>query len=159
MNRVAFRILMHDQAKYLALILGIAFATLLISQQAAIFHSVLHSSAREAHEASQADIWVMKPGVETLDQGYPINEMTVNRVRSVEGVAWAVPYYQSTGQLRTAEGRLKTVQIVGIDEASLVAAPQTMLLGSLDDLRRPDAIILDAAGFSSIFPGTEMRMS
>jgi putative ABC transport system permease protein len=157
MNRVAFRILMHDQAKYLALILGIAFATLLISQQAAIFHSVLHSSAREAHEASQADIWVMKPGVETLDQGYPINEMTVNRVRSVEGVAWAVPYYQSTGQLRTAEGRLKTVQIVGIDEASLVAAPQTMLLGSLDDLRRPDAIILDAAGFSSIFPGTEMR--
>jgi putative ABC transport system permease protein len=157
MNRIAFRILMHDQAKYLALVMGIAFATLLISQQAAMFHSVLHSSARDAHEASQADLWVMKPGVETLDQGYPINEMTVNRVRSVEGVAWAVPYYQSTGQLRTAEGRLKTVQIVGTDEVSLVAAPQTMLLGTLDDLRRPDAVIVDAAGFSSIFPGVEMR--
>ena len=131
MNRVAFRMLMHDRAKYLALVLGISFATMLIAQQAAVFHSVLHSSAREAHEASQADVWVMKPGVETLDQGYPINEMT--------------------------EGRLKTVQIVGVDEASLVAAPQTMLLGTLDDLRRPDAVILDAAGFSSIFPGVEMR--
>ena len=37
MINVAFKILLHDKAKYLALILGIAFATLLISQQAAIF--------------------------------------------------------------------------------------------------------------------------
>ena len=32
-----------------------------------------------------------------------------------------------------------------------------MLIGSLDDLRRPDAVILDAAGFVNIFPGTPFR--
>jgi putative ABC transport system permease protein len=157
MNRVAFRILLHDQAKYLALVLGIAFATLLISQQAAIFHSVVHSSAREAHEATQADLWIMKPGVETLDQGYPISEMAVNRVRSIAGVAWAVPYYQSIGQLRTSTGRLKSVQLVGVDDSSMVAAPQLMLLGQVEDLRRPDAVVMDAAGFSAVFPDTPLR--
>lgn len=157
MIRIAFRILLHDAAKYLALILGIAFATLLIGQQSAIFHSVVQSSAREILEASEADIWVMKPSVETLDQIDPMAELTVNRVRSVPGVEWAVPYYQAIAQLKTADGRSKSVTIIGVDETSLVAAPRTMLVGSLADLARPDAILIDAAGFSTIFPDTPLE--
>lgn len=153
MTRIAFKMLLHDRAKYLALVLGIAFATLLVSQQAAIFHSVVLSTTRDIENASAADIWVMKPSVETFDQPDPMSELTVNRVRSVAGVAWAVPYYQSTAQLRTTDGRTKAVQIFGIDELSLVAAPTEMLLGSLRDLARPDAIVIDAAGFATIFPG------
>jgi putative ABC transport system permease protein len=153
MTHVAFRILLHDRAKYLALVLGISFATLLISQQSAIFHSLMHASTREILEANQADIWVMKPSVETLDQGYPLAELSVNRVRSVPGVEWAVPYYQSTSQLRTEDGRMKLVQLVGIDDLSMVGAPQQMLIGSVEDLQQPDAIILDIAGFANIFPG------
>jgi len=42
MNLVAFKILLHDKAKYVALVLGVSFATLLISQQSAIFHSLTH---------------------------------------------------------------------------------------------------------------------
>jgi putative ABC transport system permease protein len=152
MMRVAFKILLHDTAKYLALVLGIAFATLLISQQSAIFHSVLQSSTREILDASEADIWVMKPSVETLDQTDPMTELVVNRVRSVPGIEWAVPYYQAIGQLSTRDGRSKSVQIIGLDDSSMIAAPRTLLLGSLADLRRPDAVIVDAAGFSALFP-------
>jgi len=152
MIRVAFKILLHDRAKYLALVIGIAFATLLISQQSAIFHSVMYSSSREIIEADQADVWVMKPSVETLDQGYPMPELSVNRVRSVTGVAWAVPYYQSTAQLRTDDGRMKFVQLVGIDEASMVGAPHVMLLGDTHDLHQTDAVIMDVAGFKTVFP-------
>jgi len=152
MIRVAFKILLHDKAKYLALVIGIAFATLLISQQSAIFHSVMCSSTREIIEADQADVWVMKPSVETLDQGYPMPELSVNRVRSVTGVAWAVPYYQSTAQLRTDDGRMKFVQLVGIDEASMVGAPHVMLLGDTHDLHQTDAVIMDVAGFKTVFP-------
>jgi putative ABC transport system permease protein len=148
---------LHDKAKYLALILGISFATLLISQQSAIFHSLIYASTREIIEANQADVWVMKSSVETLDQGYPISELSVNRVRSVPGVQWAVPYYQSTAQLRTEDGRIKLVQLVGIDDLSMVGAPQQMLLGSLDDLLQQDAIIMDVAGYANVFPGVEPR--
>ncbi len=138
MNLVAFKILLHDKAKYVALVLGVSFATLLISQQSAIFHSLMHASTRDILEANQADIWVMKPSVETLDQGYPIAELSVNRVRSVPGVQWAVPYYQSTAQLRTEDGRMKdeTCAIGGIDDLSMVGAPQEMLIGSLEDFNQ-----------------------
>lgn len=152
-NLVAFKILLHDKAKYVALVLGVSFATLLISQQSAIFHSLMHASTRDILEANQADIWVMKSSVETLDQGYPIAELSVNRVRSVPGVQWAVPYYQSTAQLRTEDGRMKLVQLVGIDDLSMVGAPQEMLIGTLDDFHQPDAIVMDIAGYTSIFPG------
>lgn len=158
MNRVAFKILLHDKAKYVALILGVSFATLLISQQSAIFHSLMHASTRDIIEANQADIWVMKPSVETLDHGYPIAELSVNRVRSVPGVQWAVPYYQSTAQLRTESGTMKLVQLVGIDDLSMVGAPQEMLIGKVDDLLGQDAIVMDIAGYANIFPGREPQV-
>ncbi|MCX5651729.1 MAG: FtsX-like permease family protein [Planctomycetota bacterium] len=158
MIRVAFKILLHDSAKFLALVLGIAFASLLISQQAAIFHSVMESSARDIIEASEADIWVMKPSVETIDQPDQMPELAVQRVRSADGVEWAVPYYQSVARLRTAGGVTKSVAVIGVDDASLVAAPRVMLIGSIEDLRQPDAVILDAAGFASIFPGVPQRV-
>lgn len=157
MIRIAFKILLHDTAKYLALVMGIAFATLLISQQSAIFHSVMESSVRDILESSEADIWVMKPSVETVDQPDQMADLMVNRVRSVRGVDWAVPYYRAIAQLRTRSGANKSVTLIGVDDSSLVAAPHTMLIGSLDDLRRPDAVILDAAGFVNIFPGTPFR--
>lgn len=152
MIRIAFKILFHDTAKYLALVLGVAFAALLIGQQAAIFHSVVESTARDIVDAQEADIWVMKPGVETVDQGDAMAETAVMRVQSVQGVAWAVPYYQSVARVRTAEGRSKLVALIGVDDASLVAAPRTVLMGSLEDLGLPDAVMIDAAGFASIFP-------
>jgi putative ABC transport system permease protein len=155
--RIAFKILLHDTAKYLALVMGIAFATLLISQQSAIFHSVMESSVRDILESSEADIWVMKPSVETVDQPDQMADLMVNRVRSVRGVDWAVPYYRAIAQLRTRSGANKSVTLIGVDDSSLVAAPHNMLIGSLDDLRRPDAVILDAAGFANIFPGAPFR--
>ncbi len=60
----------------------------------------MHASTREILEANQADIWVMKSSVETLDQGYPISELSVNRTRSVPEIR-AVPYYQAMAQLKT----------------------------------------------------------
>lgn len=158
MIRVAFQVLLHDTAKYLALVVGIAFATLLISQQSAIFHSVMESSVRDIIESSEADVWVMKPSVETVDQPDPMTELMVNRVRSVRGVEWAVPYYQAIAQLRTASGANKSVTLIGVDDSSLVAAPHTMLIGSVEDLRRPDAVIVDAAGFATLFPGVPFRI-
>ncbi|MDX2038151.1 MAG: ABC transporter permease [Isosphaeraceae bacterium] len=157
MFRIAFKMLLHDQAKYLALVLGISFATLLISQQSAIFHSLLLSSARDLSEVDQAEIWVMKPTVETFDESDSMSELTVSRVRSVPGVEWAVPYYQSTSRLKTEKGRIKVVQVIGIDDSSMVAAPRRMLMGSVTDLLRPDAIIVDASGFKAIFPDQELR--
>jgi putative ABC transport system permease protein len=154
MIRIAFKILLADRAKYLALVLGIAFSTLLISQQAAIFQSVMLSSIQSIREANAADIWVTKPNVEVLDFSDPMPELYVNRVRSAPGVAWAVPYYQSTASMRTGQGLLKPIFLVGVDDSSLVAAPiREMVLGRIEDLMRPNAVIMDLSGYMRDFPG------
>jgi putative ABC transport system permease protein len=154
MIRVAFKILLADRAKYLALVLGIMFSTLLISQQAAIFHSVMISSTQAIRQAHSADIWVTKPSVEILDYSDPMPELYVNRVRSVPGVAWAVPYYQAMAMMRTPGGQVKPVFIVGVDNSSLVgASADRMVMGKLSDLARPNAVIMDLPGYLRDFPG------
>lgn len=53
---------------------------------------------------------------------------------------------------------MKLVQLVGIDDLSMVGAPQEMLIGTLDDFHQPDAVVIDIAGYTNIFPGVEPRV-
>ena len=145
--------LTHDKAKYLALVAGIAFASLLISQQAAIFWSALRSSTYGVQSASAADIWVMKPNVEILDLADPMREGVVNQVRSVPGVQWAVPYYQALGMVRTRQGSFRPVLVIGVDDATLIGAPAaSMVAGEVHALDRPNSVIFDISGYRQNFP-------
>jgi putative ABC transport system permease protein len=47
--------------------------------------------------------------------------------------------------------------VIGLDDQTLVGAPAEMIVGSVGDLRRPDAIILDLRGFQMLFPDEEPR--
>jgi putative ABC transport system permease protein len=69
----------------------------------------------------------------------------------VPGVAWAVPLYKGGARARLEDGQTRNVLLTGIDDASLVGAPGPMLLGRLEDLRRPDAVIIDKAGYEWMF--------
>jgi putative ABC transport system permease protein len=153
MIRVALAMLTHDKAKYIALVAGIAFASLLISQQAAIFWSALRSSTYGVQSASAADIWVMKSNVEILDLADPMKEGVVNQVRSVPGVQWAVPYYQALGMVRTRQGSFRPVLVIGVDDATLIGAPAArMVAGDVRALEQPNAVIFDVSGYQQNFP-------
>ena len=77
----------------------------------------------------------------------------VTRVRSVPGVAWAVPLLRGAGAVRIADGSSQPVGLVGVDDATLLGAPQKLLLGRFEDLRRPDAVFLNRSGYALLFPG------
>jgi putative ABC transport system permease protein len=47
---------------------------------------------------------------------------------------------------------------MGLDDASLVGAPRRMILGSVHDLRRPDAVIIDKAGYEYMWPGQPFKI-
>ena len=63
MNFVALKMLIGDRLKYIALVAGIAFAALLITQQASIFagYTLRTGSWIRETSASQADLWAMDP--------------------------------------------------------------------------------------------------
>lgn len=153
MNWVALKMLTGNRAKYYAIIFGISFAVMLMSQQAAIFAGLMRNMTSQIRDLQGADIWVMDPSVEFIDDITPLSNNAFLQVRGVPGVAWAIKLYNGKARGQFQEGNFKQFIILGIDDQTLVGAPSQMLLGSTGDLRRPDGIILDEAGYHYLFPG------
>ena len=55
------------------------------------------------------------------------------------------------------DGKFRQVVLLGIDDASLVGAPRKMLLGRYVDLKDPDAVIIDRAGYAYSSPAGRSR--
>ncbi|NJD62148.1 MAG: FtsX-like permease family protein [Deltaproteobacteria bacterium] len=157
MNFVALKMLTADRAKYFGLIFAIAFASFLLANQVSIFIGIMTRPASQIRDVVDADIWVMDP--QTLYDGEvsALRDYDLYRVRSVPGVKWAVPLYKGTGRAKGPDGKFRTVILMGLDDASLVGTPRKMLVGSIYDLRLPDAAIIDKAGYSYFFPGQPLR--
>jgi putative ABC transport system permease protein len=158
MNWIAIKMLMGDPAKYLGIIFGVAFATLLMAQQSSIFCGIMRNTTSQILDVEGASIWVMDPNVRFIDDLKPLDDQDLYRVRGVEGVQWGVRLYKGQARARFEDGNFQQVILLGLDDATLVGAPKKMLLGSLDDLRRPDAVIMDEAGYRYLWPGEEFTL-
>lgn len=152
MRSVALKMLLGDSAKYLALVFGVAFATLLMSQQVSIFIGLMTRTASQVLDVREADVWVMDPRVRYVDEVEPLPDAALGRVRSVEGVEWAAPLYKGLAILRTQDGLINQVSLVGVDDETLVGAPRDWMAGDLEALRKPGGIVFDREGAALIWP-------
>lgn len=142
-----------DRVKYFGLIFGIAFSTLLIAQQATLFTNLMLRAAAGVFDVSTADIWVMDAKAVNTEGTLALPATDLFRVRGVPGVAWAVPHLREGGSVRTPEGRLERVSVIGVDDATLTGLPSRMVEGVREGLFEPGAILVDPIGFKKIFPG------
>lgn len=146
MNRIALQMLTGDRAKYAGIILGIAFASLLITQQMSIFVGLMTRTFGTITDLGQAQIWVTDPKVQFIDDVKPLAETKLLRVRGVEGIDWAVPLYKGLLKARLASGAFQTCNVLGLDDATLIGGPPEMVEGTLQDLRRSEGVIVDEVG-------------
>jgi putative ABC transport system permease protein len=153
MDRVALKILLGDRAKYIGLIFGIAFSTMLMSNQISIFTGLMLRTASQILDAREADIWVMDPRVEYVDEIEPMTDTQLGRVRGVYGVDWAVPFFKGLTVGHAPDGLLQQVILLGVDDATLTGVAPRLVLGSVENLAQPDALIIDRAGFQHMWPG------
>jgi len=153
MNSVALRILLGDRAKYVGLIFGIAFSTTLMSNQTSIFVGLMLRTANQILDAREADIWVMDPRVDYVDEIEPMTDTQLGRVRGVDGVDWAVPFFKGLAVAHTRDGILQQVILLGVDDATLTGVTPRLALGSVENLKQPDAMIIDRAGYQFMWPG------
>jgi putative ABC transport system permease protein len=158
MSWIAWKMLTGNRAKYYAIIFGISFAVMLMSEQSAIFTGLMRNTSSTIRDISGADIWVMDPSVQFIDDITPLSDNAVYQVRGVPGVAWAVRFYDGKARAQFPEGHFKQFIVLGLDDQTLVGAPRKMLLGSLADLRRPDGVILDESGYRYLYPGQPLQI-
>ncbi len=137
---------MGDRTKYISIVLGLSFASFIISQQAAILVGIVNRTFGFVTDVSQPNIWVTDPSVQYIDDIKPLKDTDLYRVASVDGVDWAVPLYKGTIQARLPNGTFQTCIFIGIDDATLIGGPPIMVQGKLIDLRMDDAVIVDQVG-------------
>ena len=155
---IAWKMLVGNRAKYLGIVFGVVFAALLIAQQASIFFGLMSLTVSQIRDVEGPDIWVMDKNVQFVDDIKPLSDTELFRVKSVPGVAWAVRFYKGLGRARLQEGTYEQMILLGLDDATLVGAPQRMIVGSIADLQKPDAVIMDDAGYKRIWPGEAFRI-
>jgi putative ABC transport system permease protein len=143
MNRVALQMLVGDRAKFLGIVFGITFASLLMTQQMSIFIGLMHRTFSAITDMGQPDVWVMDEKVQFIDDIKPLQSTQLYRVRGVEGVEWAVPIYKGLLKARLPNGNFQTCNVLGLDDATLIGGPPVMVEGRVEDLRRADAVIVD----------------
>ena len=155
---VALKMLVGDRAKYFGLVFGITFAALLMSQQVSLFFGVIGRTSNQIKDVSEADIWVMSPAIRYVDENDPLSSFDLYRVRGVPGVKWAVPLFKGAGVVKTSDGAIQAVTVIGVDDQTLIGKPPKMLHGRWEDLQRPDALIMDKAGWEFIWPGSTIEL-
>jgi len=150
---IAWKMLIGNRVKYLGIVFGVVFAALLIAQQASTFCGLMLLTISQIRDTAGPDIWVMDRKVQFVDDIKPLSDTELFRVKGVPGVEWAVRFFKGIARARLEEGSYEQVILLGLDDATLVGAPQGILMGSIADLRKPDAVIIDDAGYKRIWPG------
>jgi putative ABC transport system permease protein len=156
---IALKMLFGERGKYFGIVIGIALASVLMIQQPGILISILKTVNGIIADVSGVDIWVMDPMVENVDDVKPLMDTQLYRVRGVQGVAWAVPFYKGSFKVRMDNGQTVQSVAIGLDDATLIGGPGQLLDGRIADLRQPDSIIVDKAGAEgrlakpALFPG------
>jgi putative ABC transport system permease protein len=137
--KLAFKLLVNDTAKFTALLLGITFAVFLMMFVTSMFVGVLnHASATVTNIGST--IWVMDPAVQTVANTVGIPDYVLDAVRGMQGVKYAVPLYSGGGLAKLPDGTYQTVNIIGLDDTSLLGRPE-LIEGRIEDIYAENGFI------------------
>jgi putative ABC transport system permease protein len=148
---IAIRMLTGDAQKFYGLLFGIGFSTLLITQQMTIFVNLVERGASGVYNAPEAQVWVMDPVSRTTDVSYAMPSTALDKVRSIPGVEWAVPHLRAVANVRTKDGDLEGVAVIGVDDATLIGMPKRMANGDKNVLFAPDTVVIDDVGVERLF--------
>jgi putative ABC transport system permease protein len=113
-----------------------------MTQQTAVFLGLMRWTTATLRNI-QVPIWVCDAKVEQVNEVVALRDIEVDRVRSVPGVEWAVPLYWGIQQARLNDGSFQAIQLTGLDTATLVGRPAKMTAGRIEDLRLPNAVVID----------------
>ncbi len=142
--RIAYKLIVNDRAKFAALLVGITFAVFLMIMMTSMFAGILDKASSTITNVG-ARVWVMDPGVNNVTSSIPMPDYVLDRVRSADGVRWAVPLYSGAALVKLRSGTYQAVTVIGLDDASLLGRPN-LIDGQIEDLYSENAfaVVRDA---------------
>ncbi len=68
----------------------------------------------------------------------------------------AVRLFKDAARATAPDGKFS--QVLGLDDATRVGAPRNMILGAVQDLQEPNAVMIDLAGYKLFFPNEPLQV-
>ncbi len=138
--RLAYKLLVNDRSKFVALLVGITFAVFLMIQMTSLFAGILDKSASTVTNIG-ARIWVMDPAVQTVANSIGMPDYVLDAVRSIDGVKFAVPLFSGGALVKLADGTYQAVTVIGLDDTSLFGRPE-LIEGRIEDIYAENGFIV-----------------
>ncbi len=124
-------------------LIGIVFSVILAAVQLGIFQGFVAAST-DIIANSKADLWITSTDVTHVEQGVEFSERKLYQVLSVAGVERAEKQIVSLGgSVKKPNGSGEGVTLVGFDLAGGMGGAWNIVRGSVEDLRSPDAVLVD----------------
>lgn len=139
---LAWRNLSHDRSRFVVTLIGIVFAVVLIAIEVGLFLGFSDSTTVIVRH-TRADFWIVSKGTQNFEVAFPVNERELYIARSVPGVADAEQLVVMFMPWKKPGGGDESVLLVGFDLDSGLAGPWNVVAGRVEDLRLPDAVMLD----------------
>lgn len=142
MASLAWRNLMHDRVRLGVTLVGIVFSVVLTAIQLGLFFGFVRATS-DVIDHSGADLWVTSRDVTNLENGVPFGEMKYYQARGVPGVAEVQKHVTGFGQWKKPNGAEEGILLIGFQPGGAMGGPWNVVSGSLEDLREPDAVLVD----------------
>ncbi|MFA7307787.1 MAG: ABC transporter permease [Hyphomicrobium sp.] len=140
---LALRNLLHDRVRLAVTLIGILFSIVLVAVQLGLYlgssEMITANIAR-----SNADLFITTYGAKSFeDGGVLLSDRERHQALSTPGVESVVPLVVSFAEWRKPSGGSSRVVLVGSDADSRGLVPWSLVEGTLDDIKAPDAIAID----------------
>lgn len=142
MGLLARRNLFHDRVRFAVTLTGIVFALVLIIVQFGLFLGFTTTTSNNI-DHSKADLWVAFRGVGYFDTGRTFSERKFYQVLGTPGVAEAEKYMQAFARWKRPDGRVESIQIIGVRPGSSMGQPWNVVHGSVESLKQEDSVLVD----------------
>jgi putative ABC transport system permease protein len=147
--------LLHDKLRFLITVSGVAFAVTLVFVQVGLFMGLLDNASVTIEHLS-ADLWVTPRNTPNVDFAQTFSETSVQRVRSIPGIAQADNLIVWFMSMSLPTGAKEGILVYALEDFRRWNLPWNVVEGNLTDLRRGDYLFLDQSArkrFGSFGPG------
>jgi putative ABC transport system permease protein len=148
---LATKSLLHDRLRFLITVSGVAFAVTLVFVQVGLFLGLLDNASVTIEHVS-ADLWVTSRNTPNVDFAHTFPETSVQRVRSVPGVAAADNLIVWFMTVNLPSGAQEGTLVYALSDFRRWNIPWNVESGNLEDLKRGQYLFLDGSAVKRYGP-------
>jgi putative ABC transport system permease protein len=148
---LATKSLLHDRLRFLITVSGVAFAVTLVFVQVGLFLGLLDNASVTIEHVS-ADLWVTSRNTPNVDFAHTFPETSVQRVRSVPGVAAADNLIVWFMTVNLPSGAQEGTLVYALSDFHRWNIPWNVESGDLEDLKRGQYLFLDGSAVKRYGP-------